>query len=131
MTNSKVLVLGNVLNQCYSNKSWKRLLQGILLKHSIPGITINNTKPFPLAFEEIILAAKVKGIHESTIKQEIAEYYNSLTSGDLHQEFIDLFQIILTDFSKNTPATSDVLRSELTGTRFVFILSCLAYSLFV
>jgi hypothetical protein len=87
----KAFLIGNGINRAISNgvKSWETLLKDISSAYNVK-VDVNDFKPFPLAFEEIVF--KSGGHFEKTlkeIKESIAAAYEHTPANDLHRAIIE------------------------------------------
>jgi len=118
---SRVLLIGNDINNINNSKSWEDLLHRIV---KICGnnfdIDINKAKPFPLLYEEIYLKAIRSGIiDEKTLKSKIAEIICNIEPNEIHKELIsincDNYITTNYDYSLEKVLVNGDLRKELSN----------------
>lgn len=87
---TKVLLIGNDINNINNSKSWEDLLKRIV-KISGNNINVSTEKPFPLLYEEIYLKAlKSKNIDEDELKSKIAEIISEIEPNEIHYDLLNL-----------------------------------------
>ena len=74
MNSKAVLLVGNGINNIGEENDWKRLLMDVA-EFACPsaGITIDDRKPFPLLYEQIVVEAAKRGVQEWAVKKKIAD----------------------------------------------------------
>lgn len=98
MITSKVLLVGNGINNVSNKLAWRQLIQDLIAYIGAAGQIEIRNKPFPLLYEEIFIeAVKYREFSEKEIKEFIAEKVSGLKRSPIHDEIIKLnFQNILT-----------------------------------
>lgn len=91
MTDNKVLLIGNDINNATSDYSWFNLLADLIDYAKLTDIPSSENKPFPLFYEEIFLSsAKRYGTKESRLKTYIGAKARRLRHNEIHKQIIDL-----------------------------------------
>jgi hypothetical protein len=88
--NTRVLLIGNDINNATSDYSWSNLLTDLISFAKIEVSSMEN-KPFPMFYEEIYLSSARKyGTKESRLKMYIAAKARRLVPNEIHKEILDL-----------------------------------------
>lgn len=91
MKKTKVLLVGNGINNIASEYKWIDLVNDLIEFVGAKGHIRTSKKPFPLLYEEIVAhAVKEKGMRESQIKVYIADKIASFQPNKIHREIIKL-----------------------------------------
>lgn len=105
MKRQVTLFVGNDINNLVPGHSWKDLLKDLQKYCGIEGVdTEDNTKPFPLLYEEIYLRTLAAGTRtERDMKLFISQKYRQTKPGAIHKEIMALTveNIITTNYDFN------------------------------
>lgn len=87
---SKVLLVGNDINNETGSYSWSELIDDIIEKVGLADKISKEGKPFPMLYEEIYLNAAKNGVKESHIKSRIASNTRHLLPNEIHRRIVSL-----------------------------------------
>ncbi len=102
------LFLGNGINCVEKKIEWKTLIDNLMQYADVNKEVDKSDKPFPLLYEEIVLASAAKGAKtEDQIKQFIAKEMTEMAPNDVHQKVVDKAfpQIITTNYDHTLEKT--------------------------
>lgn len=104
MKKSKVLLVGNGINNVSNRIAWRQLIEGLIIHIGAEGQIEIRNKPFPLLYDEIFIEAiKFKKYKEEDIKEFIAKDVSELKKSKIHKEIIklDFHDILTTNYDYN------------------------------